>query len=320
VNRTYIARRANGLARLWLRQGQEIVVHDLGEDELRRQFPDWRPPEPPRRFAGFALDRPLLMGVLNVTPDSFSDGGRYLVPDIAIEHGRALAAQGADIIDIGGESTRPGAAPVTVEEEIARVIPVVKALAADGLVLSIDTSKAAVMRAAVAAGARIINDITALTDDPESLAVAAACDASVVLMHIQGKPGTMQVAPRYDNALLDIYDWLEQRIEACRAAGIAAARLCVDPGIGFGKNVAHNCQILADLGLYHGLGVPLMLGVSRKSFIGALSRGEKPRHRLPGSLAAALAGVQRGAQILRVHDIAETGQAVAVWRAINQSE
>jgi dihydropteroate synthase len=283
---------------------------------VSRQGPP--PIDRPHSFAGIGLDRPLLMGIVNVTPDSFSDGGRYIVPDIAIAHGRSLAAQGADIIDVGGESTRPGAAPVPVEEEIARVIPVVRALAADGLTVSVDTRNAPVMRAALDAGARIINDVTALTHDPDSLAVAAASRAGIILMHIQGEPATMQAAPTYEDVLREVYDWLEERLRACRAAGIPDERLCVDPGIGFGKTVAHNCAILANLERFRGLGVPLLLGVSRKRFIAALGRGESAAERLPGSLAAALAGLARGAQILRVHDVAETAQAVAVWRAINE--
>jgi dihydropteroate synthase len=269
-----------------------------------------------RRFAGFDLDRPLLMGVVNVTPNSFSDGGKYLAADDAIAQGRKLARDGADIIDIGGESTRPGAQAVDPAEEIARVVPVVRALAADGLCVSIDTRNAATMRAALEAGARILNDVTALTHDPDAMAVAAGSDASIILMHIKGEPGTMQAAPHYLDAPREVYDWLSERIAACRRAGIGLDRLCVDPGIGFGKSVEHNCQILAQLERYQSLGVPVLLGVSRKSFIGALSKGESADNRLPGSLAAALFGLAKGVQILRAHDIAETAQAVAVWRAI----
>jgi dihydropteroate synthase len=271
-------------------------------------------PRPP--FAGLPLDRPRLMGVVNVTPDSFSDGGRYASRDTAIAHARTLAAAGADILDIGGESTRPGAAPVSLDEELERVVPVIEALVGDGALVSIDTRHAAVMRAAVAAGARIINDVTALAGDPASLATAAASGAAIVLMHMQGEPRTMQQDPSYRDAPLDLYDAFAERLAACRASGIEPGRIAVDPGIGFGKRDPHNLAILADLALYHGLGCALALGVSRKSFIGRLSRGEGADNRLAGSLAAALAGLDRGVQIIRVHDLAETAQGVAIWRAV----
>ncbi|MBX6322518.1 MAG: dihydropteroate synthase [Rhodospirillaceae bacterium] len=271
---------------------------------------------PRPRFAGLELARPLIMGVVNVTPDSFSDGGDHAQPEAAIAHARALRAAGADIIDVGGESTRPGAAPVDPAEEMRRTVPVVRALAADGAVVSIDTRHAVVMAAALAAGARVVNDVTALAGDPQSLALVAGHDAAVVLMHMQGEPQTMQVEPRYLDAPLDIFDFLAARLAACVAAGIPLDRIAVDPGIGFGKTLAHNLEILADLALYHGLGVPLMLGVSRKSFIGRLARAEAPKARGPGSLAAGLAGLDRGVHILRVHDVAETAQARAVWQAL----
>jgi len=267
-------------------------------------------------FAGLALDRPRLMGVVNVTPDSFSDGGSYASRPAAVAHSRALMAAGADILDIGGESTRPGAAPVSVAEELDRVVPIIEELAKEGALVSIDTRRAAVMRAALAAGARIVNDVTALAGDPESLPVVAASGAAVVLMHMQGEPRTMQQDPVYRDAPLDIYDFFAERIAACAAAGIDPARIALDPGIGFGKRDPHNLAILADLALYHGLGCALLLGVSRKSFIGRLSRGEDASRRLGGSLAAAIAGLDRGVQVIRVHDVAETAQAVAIWRAI----
>lgn len=259
------------------------------------------------------------MGIVNVTPDSFSDGGLYFNAARAIAHGRELVEAGADVLDIGGESTRPGAAPVTVEEELRRVVPVVRALAERGAVVSIDTRHAAVMRGALAAGARIVNDVTALTGDPDSLATVAASEAEVVLMHMQGEPQTMQADPHYVDAPLDVYDYLAGRIAACEAAGIARARIAVDPGIGFGKNDAHNVAILGSLGLYHGLGCAVLLGVSRKSFVGRLSAGEPPKGRLPGSLAAALGGLDQGVQMLRVHDVAETAQARAIWHAVTTS-
>lgn len=266
-------------------------------------------------FAGLALDRPRVMGIVNVTPDSFSDGGRFANADAAIAHGQALLQAGAEIIDVGGESTRPGSSPVDPQEEIRRVSPVIRALAERGAVVSVDTRHAAVMTAAVEAGAAIINDITALTGDAGALAAAAASGASVILMHMQGEPASMQQDPAYDYAPLDVYDALAERLQACRAAGIPDHRLCIDPGIGFGKTDQHNLQVLAHLGLYHGLGVPILLGVSRKGFISRISRGESADRRLGGSLAAALAGVQQGVQIVRVHDVAETVQALTIWRA-----
>jgi dihydropteroate synthase len=274
-------------------------------------------PEPLRGL--LALDRPLIMGILNVTPDSFSDGGHFDDPERAIAHARRMAEEGADILDIGGESTRPGAHPVTVDEELERVMPVIEGLAGrTKALISIDTRKAGVMRRALAAGAHIINDVTALTYEPACLEVAATSEAPVILMHAQGDPRTMQSAPHYDDCLLDVCDWLEARIAACEAAGIARERLVIDPGIGFGKTLAHNLELLSGLTLLHGLGVPVLLGASRKSFIGALTGIKDARARLAGSIAAALQGAAQGVQILRVHDVAETRQALAVWAAMER--
>jgi dihydropteroate synthase len=267
-------------------------------------------------FAGLALDRPRIMGVVNVTPDSFSDGGDFVEGAAAIEHCLALREAGAEILDVGGESTRPGAAPISTAEELRRVIPVVRALAAAGAVVSIDTRHARVMGEAIAAGAAIVNDITALTGDPASLDLLARSGASVVLMHMRGEPRSMQANPVYEDAPREIRDYLAERVAACLAAGIPPARIAVDPGIGFGKNDGHNLALLRELGMLHELGVALLLGVSRKSFIGRLSRGEAPKERLAGSLAAGLAGLDRGVQILRVHDVSETRQAIAVWQAL----
>jgi dihydropteroate synthase len=270
-----------------------------------------RPP-----WAGFSLDRPLVMGVLNVTPDSFSDGGRWVDPECAVAHGRALVAAGADIIDVGGESTRPGAAELPPGEEIRRVEAVVRALAEGGAVVSIDTRHKAVMERAAAVGARIVNDVSALTHDPDSLAHVAWCKVPVILMHMRGEPLTMQREPVYDSPLVEVLEYLEARIAACAAAGIPRERIVVDPGIGFGKLVPHNLDLLAGIGAFHAFGCGLVLGVSRKSMIARLSRGEPPAARLSGSLAAALFAVQQGVQILRVHDVAETRQALALWGAI----
>jgi dihydropteroate synthase len=270
--------------------------------------------QPRPAIAGLALDRPRIMGIVNVTPDSFSDGGRWLDPGAAVAHGLRLEAEGADIIDIGGESTRPGAEPVGLDEELGRVIPVIQALAKKVRVpISIDTRNAHVMRRAADAGARIVNDVAALGYDPDSMRVAADRGLPVVLMHAQGDPRTMQVDPRYDDVVLDVYDWLEARIAACEAAGIGRARIIVDPGIGFGKTLDHNLELLGSLSIFHGLGCPVMLGASRKSFIGRLCGGVQAADRMPGSVAAALVGVAQGVQIVRVHDVAATRQALAVW-------
>jgi dihydropteroate synthase len=268
---------------------------------------------PREAIAGLALDRPLVMGVVNVTPDSFSDGGRYLDPDAAVAHALRLDAEGADILDIGAESTRPGAEPVDLQEELRRVMPVIEALAPRVRArLSIDTRKAEVMRRAARAGVALINDVSALTHDPAALEAASETGLPVVLMHAQGDPRTMQDDPRYDDVVLDVYDWLGARIDACERAGIARSRLIVDPGIGFGKTLAHNLALLGALSIFHGLGCAVMLGASRKSFIGRLT-GAGVDDRLPGSLAAALLAVAQGVQILRVHDVAATRQALAVW-------
>ena len=268
-----------------------------------------------------SLDRPVIMGIVNVTPDSFSDGGLLGSTDAAIAHALRLAADGADILDIGGESTRPGAQAITVDEELRRVIPVIEGLAGTTTALiSIDTRKAEVMRRALAAGARIINDVAALTYEPACVDVAAASSAPIILMHAQGDPRTMQAAPKYDDCLLDVYDWLAARIDACTAAGIDRTRLIVDPGIGFGKTIDHNLELLAGLSLFHGLGVPVLLGASRKSFIGALTGIKIASERVAGSIAAALQGAAQGVQILRVHDVAETRQALAVWEAMQRGQ
>lgn len=273
--------------------------------------------EPRPAFAGVPSDEPAIMGIVNVTPDSFSDGGQFADAAAAIAHGKALAAAGAAIIDVGGESTRPGAAPVSPLEEQDRVVSVVEGLAAAGLTVSIDTRRAEVMRAALAAGAHIVNDVTALTGDDQSLAVVAEASAPVILMHMRGDPQTMQSDPRYDAVPLDVYDALSDRVDACVAAGIDRANIAVDPGIGFGKTVAHNLELLSALAMFHGLGVPLVLGVSRKSFIGHLAGDIPTDRRLPGSLAAGLAGISQGVQVIRVHDVADTAQALTLWRNIH---
>jgi dihydropteroate synthase len=272
---------------------------------------------PRARLAGLALDRPRIMGIVNVTPDSFSDGGMLGSAQDAIDHGLRLAEEGADILDIGGESTRPGADPVSLEEELARVIPVIEGLRAktDALI-SIDTRKAEVMRRAAAAGADILNDVSALTYDPQSLAVAAETGLPVILMHAQGDPKTMNDDPQYADVVLDVFDFLEKRIAACEAAGIPRSKLVADPGIGFGKHLHHNVAVMSALSLYHALGVPVLIGASRKKLIDRICDVPNPKDRVPGSLAAALAGAAQGVQITRVHDVAATRQALAVWEAV----
>ena len=261
------------------------------------------------------LDQPQTMAILNVTPDSFSDGGKHIGdPEGAAATGVALSAAGAAIIDVGGESTRPGAASVWEGDEIARIVPVIERLVRSGMAVSADTRKAAVMSAAIAAGTGLINDVSALTHDPEAMAVIAKADCPVVLMHHQGTPQDMQKDPRYGDVLIDVYDWLEARIEAAEAAGIARARILIDPGIGFGKTIAHNLALLNGLSLFHGLGCPVVLGASRKRIIGALDNEVPTEKRLGGSIALALKGAEQGVQILRVHDVPETVQALKVWR------
>ncbi len=269
-------------------------------------------------FLGMSLDRPRIMGVLNVTPDSFSDGGRFLARADAVARAQALIEAGADILDIGGESTRPGAEPVPVAEEIGRVVPVIEALREEGITapISVDTRNAATARAAITAGADLFNDVSALEHDPASLELAAGTGTAVCLMHAKGDPRTMQDAPEYGDVLAEVFDYLATRIEACVAGGVPRSRILVDPGIGFGKSVSHNLALIDGLAAFHDLGCAILLGVSRKRFIGALGGAPNPVDRMPGSLAAALQGLRRGAQVLRVHDVAETRQAVALWSAI----
>lgn len=272
-------------------------------------------PRPP--LAGLALDRPRLMGVINVTPDSFSDGGAFLELAQAIAHGELLCQQGADILDIGGESTRPGARPVSPDEEKRRVLPIIRHFANQGILVSVDTSKAEVMRAALDHGARIINDVSGLTADPNSSEVAVSSGAWVILMHMQGSPQTMQHHPGYQDVVTDIFDWFARRIECCVSAGIDLSRIAVDPGIGFGKTLEHNLALMRRASLFQTLGVAVVYGLSRKSFIGQLHPRSSPQQRLAGSLAAGLAVLDQGAQILRVHDVEETAQARAVWEALH---
>lgn len=265
---------------------------------------------------GFKLPDVAVMGVVNVTPDSFSDGGQFAETAAALAQGDALAAAGVDILDIGGESTRPGSDATPEDRELARVMPVIEGLAHHGIPISIDTRKTPVMRRAAAAGAVMINDISALEFDPLGVETVRDLGLPVVLMHSAGDPKTMQANPVYDDVVLDVYDALEARIRACEAGGIPRAQIIVDPGIGFGKTFQHNHALLRGLSVFHGLGVRIMLGVSRKAFIGALSGEKVAGRRVAGSVSAGLIGVMQGVQILRVHDVAETVQAVRTWAGI----
>jgi dihydropteroate synthase len=263
-------------------------------------------------FAGLALDRPRIVGIVNVTPDSFHDGGRYADTDAAIAHGKALIAAGADAIDIGGESTRPGSEETPEELELERILPVVRALRGRGAVLSVDTRRSAVMRAALNSGVEVINDITALSNDADAIKVIAEAGAHVILMHMQGRPGTMQHRPRYGHAPYEVWRFLRDRVAACMEADIPIDKIAVDPGIGFGKTESHNLQLISSAAMLHGTGAAVMVGASRKSFIGKIFEDVPSRARLPGSLAASMVAVSQGVQLLRVHDVAETRQALAV--------
>ncbi len=264
------------------------------------------------------LSRPLVMGIINVTPDSFSDGGQHLQHEAAIAHAQQLIAEGADIIDIGGESTRPGAQPVSVQEELDRVLPIIEGLRGAPLPLSVDTCKPEVMRAAISAGVQMVNDINALQDTAAMNAIAAG-NVAVCLMHKQGNPQTMQLQPHYQDVVAELSAFLRERIAAAQAAGIARERIVIDPGFGFGKTLAHNLNLLRHLDKLRELGVPVLAGLSRKSMLGALT-GREVGDRVAASVAAALIAVQRGASIVRVHDVRETVDALKIWNAINERE
>lgn len=270
-------------------------------------------------IAGLDMGQTQLMGILNVTPDSFSDGGRHAVPKAARDAALAMVAAGAAIIDIGGESTRPGAAFVPEEAEITRTAPVIAALRGDSDVpISIDTRKASVARAALEAGASLVNDVSGFTFDAALAPLCAGRDVPVCVMHAQGDPATMQDNPVYGTVLLDVYDTLSVRIAALESAGIARHQIIVDPGIGFGKTQAHNLALLHNIALFHGLGCVILLGASRKRFIGTIGGQPRADARAPGSIAVGLAALDQGVQILRVHDVAETAQALRLWRAVRQ--
>ncbi len=316
-----------------LRAGQWLVPIDRVDDALAGLTPDQQAAirtvmmraTSPRSALQLGeriirLDQPQVMGILNMTPDSFSGGSTVLDdPAAAAAQAVSMAAMGAAIIDIGGESTRPGATTVWEEDEKARVIPVIQHTAPSGTALSIDTRKAAVMEAALASGAHLVNDVSALLFDDRALGVVAKAGCPVVLMHFPGKPSDPHAADAYTDPLIEVYDWLEDRIEAVVAAGVLRDRIIVDPGIGFGKGVATNLALMNGLALFHGLGCPLLAGVSRKRLIGALSNEAPTHQRLGGSLALALKAMDQGAQIIRAHDVAETVQAVHIWRGLRDA-
>ncbi|MDO5646703.1 dihydropteroate synthase [Paracoccus sp. (in: a-proteobacteria)] len=289
-----------------LRRGKAPVIVDHAPDAVMAALTTPRAP-----VLGLSMDRPRLMGIVNATPDSFSDGGRY---DPATQ-ARRLLADGADVLDIGGESTRPGAAEVPADDEIARITPAITALR--DAPVSVDTRKASVAQAAIRAGAGMVNDVSGFDFDPDMAATVAAAGVPVCLMHAQGIPATMQDNPHYDDVLLDVYDALSARVARAVAAGIPRDRIVIDPGIGFGKTQAHNIAILRRLSLFHALGCSILLGVSRKRFIGAIGEADEPGDRVPGTLAVTLAAVAQGVHIHRVHDIIDHSQALKLWAALH---
>ncbi len=327
-----VARLAGGLN--WFAQVELLTVEDgrrtgaellavegldaRFDDDLARQWSALTAPRPPLQLGErtIRLDQPQVMGILNATPDSFSDGGRFADAADAADSGARMASDGAAIIDVGGESTRPGASQVWEGDEIERIVPIVRQLAGGGAAVSIDTRKAGVIEAALGAGARLVNDVSALTFDERSADVIAASGVPVVLMHHQGDPQTMQDNPRYGDVLVEVYEWLEERIAAAEQSGISRAKILIDPGFGFGKTIAHNLEMMNGLALFHSLGCPIVLGASRKRTIGALSNEAPADQRLGGSLAFALKAVDQGTQILRVHDVPETVQSLRVWRGL----
>ena len=295
------------------RPGPLVPVAEL-PDDLRTRLT-----APRADLAGMDMGRPAIMGVLNVTPDSFSDGGRFFELETAVAQARAMWDGGAAILDIGGESTRPGSAEVPVDQEIARTVPVITAIRQElgpDVPISIDTRKAAVAEAALKAGATLVNDVSGFTFDPALAPLCAEAGGAGCVMHSQGTPDVMQQNPTYDDVLTEVYEVLARQIDALEAQGIPRARVLADPGIGFGKTIAHNCAILKGLSLFHGLGCPILLGVSRKGFIGKIGQAPDADDRMPGSVAVALAGVQQGVQVIRVHDVPETAQALRLWQAV----
>lgn len=309
-----------GLDSLNRRTSTELVpvegIEDRFDEDMAAQWEALTGNRAPLKLGerSIPMDQPQVMGIINTTPDSFSDGGKHEDAGVAALAGADMAMAGAAILDVGGESTRPGARTVWEGDEIERVQPVVERLVAGGNAVSIDTRKAQVMEAALAAGAHLVNDVSALTFDDRSVEVVAKAGVPVVLMHAQGDPQTMQENPTYDDVLVDIWLWLEDRVKAVREAGVET--IIVDPGIGFGKSVAHNLELMNGLAMFHSLGCPILLGASRKRMIGALSGEAEADQRLGGSIALAIKAAEQGAQIIRVHDVPESVQALRVWRGL----
>ncbi|HEX5259596.1 MAG TPA: dihydropteroate synthase [Sphingomicrobium sp.] len=304
------------------RSSAELVpvegIEERFDEDMAAQWKALTSTRPPLQLGErtIRLDQPQVMGILNVTPDSFSDGGRFADAAAAAEAGADMAAQGAAVVDVGGESTRPGAKPVWEGDEIERIAPVIRQLATGGAAVSADTRKADVMTAAIEAGARMINDVSSLTYDGRSAGVIAASGVPVVLMHHKGPPETMQEDPRYDDVLVEVYLWLEERIAEAQDAGIKRERILIDPGFGFGKKLGHNLELMNGLALLHSLGCPIVIGASRKRTIGALSGEAAADQRLGGSTAFAIKAVEQGVQVVRAHDVFETVQALRVWRGM----
>nr|WP_217353216.1 dihydropteroate synthase [Ruegeria atlantica] len=288
-----------------------VTARDIPADALNRLT------RPRAEIAGVAMDRPQIMGILNATPDSFSDGGVHNSVETAVYAAEQMVEHGASILDIGGESTRPGATYVPEDQEIARTQPLIEAIRAKtNALISIDTRKASVARAAWTTGAGLINDVSGFTFDPQLAPFCAEVNAPVCVMHMQGDPTVMQDDPQYDDVSLDVYDFLEGQVEKLEQIGLGRDQILVDPGIGFGKTQAHNLTLLKNLSLFHGLGCPILLGVSRKGFIGQIGQEPRKDARAPGSIAVALAGLSQGMQIVRVHDVAQTAQALRLWAAV----
>lgn len=306
--------------RLWFTHAERLGRDGLSEIIPAKSIPTdilSRLTAPRADIAGLRMDDPQIMGILNVTPDSFSDGGRYFDLSDALASARAMVEAGVAMIDVGGESTRPGSQTVPDGEEIARTEPVIAALRAELPVpISIDTRKSAVAHSALEAGADLVNDVSGFTYDPELAPLCAKTAAPVCVMHAQGDPATMQNDPHYENVVLEVYDFLANQVARLIKLGIPSDRIVIDPGIGFGKTQAHNLAILQNLSVYHGIGCPILLGVSRKRFIGTIGKEPRADARAPGSIAVALAGLAQGVQFLRVHDVAETAQAVRLWQAV----
>ena len=303
--------------RLWFDHVEKLSRDSAAEILPATELPNsWKERlcAPRTSIAGVAMNAPSIMGILNVTPDSFSDGGKFQATDVAVAQAKELVQMGANFIDVGGESTRPGALEIPTEEEIRRIEPVIKELRGIRSAISVDTRKAAVAEVALASGAKLVNDVSGFHFDPKLLPLCAGQSVPVCVMHSQGLPETMQNNPSYDNVVLDVYDFLETQIDRLESAGVPRSQIIADPGIGFGKTMRHNLALLEKISLFNGLGVPLMLGMSRKGFIGQVTGEKEAQNRMIGSVAAAMVGASQGVQVFRVHDVKETRQAFDIWQ------